>query len=753
LSRMTLEEKIAQLSGVWIYELLEMQEGMSFSKQKAQARIGNGIGQITRIGGASNLDPIGSAELANRVQEFLVENTRLGIPAIVHEECLSGYMALGATSFPQAIGIASTWEPELVEQMTSVIRTQMRAVGAHHGLSPVLDVTRDPRWGRVEETFGEDPYLVSRMGVSYVRGLQGQDWREGIIATGKHFVAHGMPEGGLNWAPVHVPQRELYEVFLTPFEAAIKEADLASIMNAYHELDGVPCASSKELLIELLRNRLGFDGIVVSDYSAITMLAEYHHVARDKVEAAVMALEAGIEIELPSTDCYGDPLAEAVRDGRISEVLIDTVVARVLKMKFLLGLFENPYVEAERASEVFDMPEQRTLARQIAQKSIVLLKNEGDLLPLNKTLSAIAVIGPNADSVRNLLGDYSYPAHIDALVATRRRSETDLAESIAVPEKSVPMVSVLEGIKRKVSPETKVYYVKGCEVLDESREGFAEATEAARKADIAVVVVGGKSGLTSDCTCGECRDRAEIGLPGVQEELVRAVHETGTPVVVILINGRPFTIPWIAEHIPAIVEAWLPGEEGANAVADVLFGDYNPGGKLPITFPRTVGQIPIYYRHKPSGGRSQFYGDYVSSSVRPLFPFGYGLSYTRFAFENLQITPDQVPVDGEVRVSVDVKNIGNREGDEVVQLYTHDVVASVTRPVKELKEFKRITLKPGEAKTVSFTLAVSQLGFYDRNMAFVVEPGTIEVMIGSSSEDIHLTGQFEVAGGVSATSG
>lgn len=750
LSRMTLDEKLAQLSAVWVYELLEE---MTFSDEKARKLIGSGIGQITRIGGASNLGPVASAELANRIQAFLVENTRLGIPAIVHEECCSGYMAKGATCFPQIIGLASTWEPELAEKMTSVIRTQMKSVGAHQGLAPVLDVTRDPRWGRVEETFGEDPYLVSRMGTSYVKGLQGADLKQGIISTGKHFVGYGMSEGGMNWSPAHLLPRELREVFLTPFEAAIREAGLASIMNAYHELDGIPCGSSKELLTAILRNHLGFDGIVVSDYMAINMLADYHHVAKDKGEAARLALEAGIDLELPSTDCYGQPLRQAVEGGTIGESLLDEAVRRVLRMKFLLGLFENPYVDVERVSEVFDTPEQRTLARQIAQRSIVLLKNEGDLLPLKKAISSIAVIGPNADSIRNMLGDYAYPAHIEFMefMLSGDVIETPTPGKMELGDTYVPMRSVLEGIKGRISPQTRLYYAKGCDVTGESREGFAEAIAVARKSEVVVLVVGGKSGLTPDCTCGEFRDRADIGLPGVQEELVRAIYETGTPVVAVLINGRPYAIPWIAEHIPAIVEAWLPAEEGGEAVADVLFGDYNPGGKLPITFPRAVGQIPIFYGHKPSGGRSFLYGDYVSLSARPLFPFGHGLSYTRFAFDNLQIAPKQVGAEGKVRISVEVKNVGEREGDEVVQLYVHDVLSSVTRPVKELKGFKRITLEPGEKRTVTFTLAVSQLGFYNRDMEFVVEPGAVEVMVGSSSEDIRLSGEFEIIGETTAT--
>lgn len=740
LARMTLDEKVAQLGSVWVYDLLDV---LTFSEDKARALIGQGIGQITRLGGATSLDPGASARLANQIQAFLVEGTRLGIPAIVHEECCSGYMARGATCFPQIIGLASTWDPDLVESMTSTIRAQMRAVGSHQGLAPVLDVTRDPRWGRVEETFGEDPYLVSRLGVAYVRGLQGDDLAQGIMATGKHFVGYGMPEGGLNWAPAHLPARELREVFLTPFAAAVREARLASIMNAYHELDGVPCGASRELLTEMLRDLWGFDGIVVSDYSAVAMLADYHHVAADKAQAAQMALEAGIDVELPGTDCYGQPLRDAVRDGMVDQRLLDEAVRRVLRTKFRLGLFENPYVDADGVARVFDTPEQRALARRIAQQSIVLLKNDGNLLPLRKDLKSLAVIGPNADNVRSMAGDYSYAASVEFMQQMGPRPSL---AGLTVAESLMPTVSVLAGIRRKVSPQTEVHYAQGCDVLSESSEGFAQAIQAARRAEVAVVVVGGQSGLSLASTCGEFRDRAELGLPGVQEELVRAIYETGTPLVVVLIDGRPLSIPWIAGHVPAILEAWVPGEEGGTAVADVLFGDHNPGGRLPISFPRAVGQVPVYYAHKPSGGRSFLYGPYVSLDASPLYPFGHGLSYTRFDYANLRIEPDRVGPEGEVVVRLDVSNSGERAGDEVVQLYVHDVLASVTRPLKELKGFKRVTLAPGETRTIAFGLPVALLAFYDRQMEFVVEPGTVEVMVGSSSDDIRLSGTFEITG-------
>jgi beta-glucosidase len=745
LTRMTLEEKIAQLGSRWVYELFE---DMRFSASKASALLSKGIGQITRIGGASNLDATASADLANTIQRYLIENTRLGIPAIVHEECCAGYMALGATCFPQAIGIASTWDPDLVEKMGSAIRAEMRAVGAHQGLSPVLDVNRDPRWGRVEETFGEDPYLVSRIGAAYVRGLQGPNLKEGVLATGKHFVGYGNSEGGMNWAPAHIPPRELLEVFVTPFEAVIKTAGLATIMNAYHELDGIPCGSSEELFGDLLRKRLGFTGLVVSDYFAVDQLHSYHHVARDKQEAALMALSAGIDVELPSTDCYGEPLLQLVEDGRVKDELINTVVSRILQAKFSLGLFEEPYVDVGKAITVLDQTEHRTLARTLAQESIILLKNEGNLLPLKKDLPSLAVIGPNADMVRHMVGDYAYPAHIETLVEMAAHNPFGMPapEKIELVEDFVPMMSVLQSIRRAVPPQTQVRYAKGCDVLGESREGFVEAVELARQSEVAVLVVGGKSGLTDDCTCGEARDRANLGLPGVQEALVQAVYETGTPVVMVIIDGRPLAIPWIADHIPAVLHAWLPGEEGAVAIADVLFGDINPGGKLPISVPRDVGQVPVYYGHKLSGGRSHWKGDYVTLSTKPLYPFGHGLSYSQFHMDKLVILPTSVTAGQTVDVRVDVTNAGNREGDEVVQLYTRMPMCTVTRPVKELKGFKRIRLVPGQTKTVTFHLAVNQLGFYNRAMAFVVEAGPVEVMIGSSSEDIQATGSFEIVG-------
>lgn len=745
LARMTLAEKIAQLGSYWVYEL---QDEQGFSESKAVPLIGHGIGQITRVGGGSTLAPQDSARMANAIQAYLINHTRLGIPAIVHEECCSGYLALGATCFPQIIGLASTWTPELAEQMTAVIRAQMRAVGAHQGLSPVLDVARDQRWGRVEETFGEDPLLVSQMGMAYVRGLQGADLRSGVMATGKHFVGHGISEGGLNCTPVHVGPRELREVFLMPFEAVIREANLASMMNAYSELDGAVVASSRAILTDLLRGELGFDGLVVSDYMAISMLYDFHRVAADKSAAARLALTAGIDVELPATDCYGSPLLAAAQSGLLAESVIDTAVARSLQKKFELGLFEHPYVDVDAVPSVYEIAEQRQLARHIATQSMVLLKNDQQLLPLSKSLNTLAVIGPNADHARHLLGDYSHPAHIQTLLDKDPGLATLLKcdpQSDGIVDGSVQVPTVLEAIRERVSAETRVLYAAGCAVNSPDRSGFDEALQVAQAADAVILVVGDKAGLTMDCTCGETRDRAELGLPGVQQELVEAIAALNKPIVVVLVNGRPLAIPWIAENIPAVLEAWLPGEEGGAAVAAVLFGDVNPGGKVPMTFPRTVGQIPIFYSHKPSGGRSHWHGDYVSLPTTPLFSFGHGLSYTQFEYTDLKIDPPQVET-GHVAISLSIKNVGTRAGDEVVQLYTREEVASVPRPVKELRGFKRLHLQPGEARTIEFELPIDLLAFYDEALQLVVEPGPIQVMVGSSSEDIRLCGSFAITG-------
>jgi len=741
MSRMTLDEKIAQLGSCWIYELLA-EKGLS--PEKADSKMKNGIGQITRIGGASNLNPEDAAKVANEIQKYLMDNTRLGIPALIHEESCSGYMARGATCFPQTIGVGSTFSPELAKKMGIVIKDQMMAVGARQALAPLMDVARDARWGRVEETFGEDPYLTSQMGISYIKGLQGDNLAEGIIATGKHFVGYSMSEGGMNWAPPHIPERELREVYLRPFEAAVKEAKIKAIMPAYNELDGVPCHGNKKLLNDLLRTEWGFDGIVVSDYYAITMLETYHHVTHSKAEAAMLALESGVDVELPTTDCYSHDLKKALVETPSSLEVLDVSLRRVLKLKFELGLFENPYVDTAKATSIFDNSEQRELALQIAQKSIVLLKNEEAFLPLKKDLKSIAVIGPNADSIRNIVGDYAYPCHIETLDEMRRNSlvsGTPVPDKVEFVDNFVPIKSVFECIKTKLCNEkTQITFAKGCDVTGNDKSGFTEAVKAAKNSEVAIVIVGDKAGLTDGCTSGEARDRADLNLPGVQQELVDAILDTGTPVVVILVNGRPLSINRISKDAKAIVEAWLPGEEGGQAVVDVLFGDYNPGGKLAMSFPVSVGQLPIYYAHKPSGGRSHWKGDYVEMTTKPLYPFGYGLSYTDFEYKDLVISKAEATSDDKIYVALSLTNSGECLGDEVVQLYVRYNDTSVTRPVKELKGFQRITIESGETRMIKFELKIADLGFYDRNMRFVVEPGLADIMVGSSSQDIRLFG-------------
>ena len=742
LSQMNVDEKIAQLGGIWAMQLLH---NSKFSERLAGELINNGIGQICRAGVGTALPPEKIIDYVNDLQHFLVENTRLGIPAIVHEECLNGFASKEATIFPQIIGMASSWDPVLIGEMAAVIRKQMVAAGIRQGLSPVLDISRDPRWGRIEETFGEDPYLTAELGIAYVRALQGPDIRRGIVSTLKHFIGYGKSEGGLNHAPADIPQRMLREVYLYPFERVIKEAGALSIMNAYNEIDGVPCAASEELLTRILREEIGFDGIVVSDYYAVIMLRQNHFIAETREDAAKLALRAGIDQELPNQDCLTEAFKNEIRLGGFPIDVIDRSVRRVLKIKFMLGLFEKPYTRRIQASKIYDTQEHRRLALKAAQESVVLLKNDDDLLPLDRGIKRLAVIGPNADNPRNQLGDYTYPAHIQVMGMTAFTLECTLPPDELKPDTmTVPVISILEGIQKKLASSCEVIYARGCTFGNDSTEGFDQAVYAARSADAVVMVVGGKSGLTPECTCGEMRDRTTLGLPEVQQQLIRAVCDTGKPVILVIIDGRPLAFDWIAEKVPAIVEAWLPGEEGGNAVADILFGDYNPGGKLPISFPRDTGQLPVYYGLKPTGGKSQFWGEYVDSCTGPLFEFGFGLSYTKYIYRNLRIKPHRIPLDGKVKILADITNTGKKDGAEVVQLYINDVVASITRPIKELKSFHRIDIKAGETSKVEFEIQSGELAFYDKSMKPTVEPGVFKVMIGASSRDIRLEGYFEV---------
>jgi beta-glucosidase len=744
LGRMTIEEKLAQLGSRWVFDL---GDGAGL-KPAAPDLLRHGLGQVTRVSGASDLRPPEAAALANAIQRQLVEETRLGIPAVVHEEICSGLMARDSTVFPQAIGLASTWEPTLVEALADSIRAQMRAAGAHQGLGPVLDVCRDPRWGRLEETFGEDPYLVSRMGVSFVHGLQGTDRRVGVLATAKHLVGYGASEGGMNWAPAQIPPRELRDVYLHPFEAAVRAAGVGSIMNAYNEIDGVPCIADRGLLTTTLREEWGFDGFVVSDYFSVRQLADYHRFAADATDAAAQSLEAGVDVELPFTDCFGEPLLAAIRTGLVSAETIDTAVRRVLRAKFELGLFEQPYVDVAGAAEANDTPAHRELARKIARKSLVLLRNDGTL-PLRPDLATLAVIGPCADCARNLLGDYAYPAHVDSLRDLLASGGDPFARTPAPRpgshETPVEGTTVLDALRDALGE--RVRFARGCDVSGDSRDGFDEAVALAAGADVAIMVMGDKAGLTEECTSGETRDRSSLELPGVQGDLVRAVAATGTPVVLVLVVGRPYGDAVLHEQCAAVLLAWLPGQEGAAAIAETLVGDANPGGKLPISYPRSAGQIPVFYGHKVSGGRSHWRVDYADAPASPLYPFGHGLSYTSFALSEPAVRQSEVATDETLTVDVTVSNTGERDGDEVVQLYVRDPRASVTRPVLELKSFVRLELAPGASRRATFDVPVAQLGFHDRGLDYVVEPGAIELFVGTSSAELLAAGSVTVASG------
>jgi len=742
ISEMTLEEKIAQLSSCWVFEL---QTGSELDHQKMSRRLSQGIGQITRVGGASTLPPKEIARTINRIQRFLVEETRLGIPAIVHEESCAGAMVQGATIFPQAIGLASTFEPSLAEEMAQVIREQLMTIGARQALAPVLDLARDPRWGRVEETFGEDPLLASLFGVAYIRGLQGNCLRKGVAATAKHFIGHSLSHGGRNCAPISIGWYELHEMLLLPFQAAVQDAKVAAVMNAYPQLDGQPIAASRYLLTELLRHKLGFEGVVVSDYHAIEMLHTFHRVAPDMETAAALALRAGIDLELPTTAAYGEALKRAIEAGLCDPTLIDEAVYRVLQLKADLGLFENPYVDEERAAQLFDTPAQRQLARTIAAKSLILLKNDG-MLPLPPTIRSIAVIGPNADAPRHMLGDYSYPAAMELLHWLRLGEMERAAEGLPTPTHSVPIVTVLDGIRAVAPPGIRILHAPGCTVQGNDLDGFDEALECARNADVIILVLGDRSGLTPECTTGEFRDSAHLQLPGRQEALARSILDLGKPTAVVLIVGRPYAISEIAERANALLLAWLPGEEGGYAIAEALFGRINPAGRLPISFPRHVGQIPCYYNRPSTDLRSHIHGDYVDERATPLFPFGHGLSYTTFEYSDLSVTPTQARVEDTISITFTVTNTGPVAGEEVAQLYVSDPYAMVPRPVRELKGFVRFALEPGETKRITFGLPVINLAFYTPDLQLVVEPGEIQLAIGRSSEDIRLTATIEVIG-------
>ncbi len=733
LSRMTLAEKAAQMICVWQKKadtLVDADGRFDPQKAKASFRDRRGLGQVGRPSDAGKgQNARAMAELTNAIQRFFIENSRLGIPVIFHEECLHGHAALEGTSFPQPVGLAATFDPELVQALFAMTAAEARSRGTHQALTPVVDVARDARWGRVEETYGEDPYLVSRMGVAAVRGFQGDaEFREEkhVIATMKHFAAHGQPESGTNCGPANYSERLLREVFLYPFKAAIQEGGAISVMASYNEIDGVPSHANRWLLRDVLREEWGFQGFVVSDYYAITELGHRpevrgHSVAKDKKEACALAVRAGVNIELPEPDCYLH-LTELVRKGDLKESQIDELVGPMLLWKFKMGLFDAPYVDPDEAERRTGCDDHRALALRAAQETITLLKNERDLLPLDPAkIRTIAVIGPNAN--RTLLGGYS-----------------------GVPKQEV---TVLDGIRERAGAKIKVLYSEGCKITiggswsqdevvpsdpGEDRKQIAEAVRVATKADIVVLAIGDNEQTSREAwSFQHLGDRPSLDLVGRQEELVKAITALGKPVVALVFNGRPLSIRYLAEQVPAIFECWYLGQEGGRAVAGALFGDFNPGGKLPMSIPRSAGHIPAFYNTKPMARRGYLFDD-----VSPLYPFGYGLSYTTFAIDHVRLAKAKIARDGRTSVSADLTNTGTRRGSETLQLYIRDRVSSVTRPIKELKGFRRVWLDPGEKTTVTFDITPDSLAFYDIDMNYSVEPGEFDIMIGSSSSDADL---------------
>ena len=738
LSRMTLEEKVGQMNIPCAYKR-RFGWGMHSEDRSMHRRLTpeertrqmNGCRKFAEGTWAEEIGPGGGfftisdrliyegtrkqAEFMNELQEIATRKSRLKIPVLQIEEGTHGLMCSGGTIFPEGLSIGSTWNMDLVRAIYAAAAREGRAIGVHGLCTLVIEPNRDPRMGRNEEGYSECPFLCSCIAESIVRGIQDYDVAAGdkLAAFLCHYPGQSEPVSGFERGAMHISDRVLKEVFLPPWVAGITQCGALGVMATYPAIDGVTVHSSERILTKILREELGFDGVVLSEGRGISTIID-EHVAETQKEAGQIAVKAGVDVGISLEDAYLVPLMESVREGKVSMETIDRSVRRILKLKFRLGLFENPYVDIDRAVRVVHSKEHQELALQASREGIVLLKNENNLLPLSKNIKSIAVIGPNADAEIDQLGDYS-PYNII----------TDI-------------VTILDGIINKVSPETGIKYVKGCEVAGTENNEISKAQKAAGDADLAIVVIG-----ESKATDGEGRDVGDLDLTGLQEELVKAVYKTGTPTVVVLINGRPLSIQWIAENIPAIVEAWNCGEQGGNAVADVLFGDYNPSGRLPITVPRHVGQLPVYYNYSPTKA-GKIKNGYVNMSGEPLYEFGYGLSYTDFEYSNLRLNPHEIGIGGEVHISLDVKNIGGRKGQEVVQLYINDVISSVSTPVKELKGFKKVTLEPGVMKTVTFILTPEHLSLLDRHLERVVEPGRFDVMVGHSSKDIRLTGSFKV---------
>jgi beta-glucosidase len=743
LGRMTVEEKVGQLSKLLGWEM--------YSKNGKQVTISNKLRKAVKeqhIGLLwatlradpwtqktllNGLSPVEAARATNAIQRYMVDSTRLGIPLLLSEEAPHGHMAIGATVFPTAIGQASTWNPKLIQDMASTIAMETYAVGGKNGYGPVLDLARDPRWSRTEETYGEDPYLIGQMGTAMIRGFQGEKLgeRDKIIGTLKHFVAYAAPDGGHNGESVSVGERSLRQYFLPPFERAVKSG-AGSVMTAYNSIDGIPCSANPWLLKDILRKDWGFTGFVVSDLLSISGLNGGHATAATAEEAASQSIHAGLDVDLSGTG-YGSNLLKAVQQGLVEPAVLDTAVARVLRMKFNLGLFDHPYVDEKLVAQKVATAQNKTVARQVARESIVLLKNDQHILPLSKSLKRIAVIGPNADNTYNQLGDYT------------------------APQAEGKVQTLLTGIRAAVGNSTKVDYVKGCAIRDTSNSDIAAAVAAAKQADAVVLVLGGSSArdfktsyqatgaanvdpnTVSDMESGEGFDRVSLDMMGDQIKLLKAIQATGKPVVLVTIMGRPLNLNWAAEHVPAIVNAWYPGQEGGLAIADVLFGDYNPAGRLPISVPRSVGQLPVHYNHtKPK------HHDYVEMSAKPLYAFGYGLSYSSFDYSNLQVSLNENGNDFVCTVSFDVANNGKLAGDEVAQLYVVDEVSSVVTPVMQLKRFERKNIAAGKKERYSFQLTKEDLKLWNAGNEWKTEKGRFKLLVGASSDDIRLKGELEL---------
>jgi beta-glucosidase len=692
----------------WGFQVVNMEkhEGASYSGEKIAAALGN-----TGAGSIHDFYPL-SPELSNQVQKYAIEKTRLGIPVMFIEEGLHGYCGKGSSTFPIPLQLACAWDTALVREVGHVIGTESRAHGVHMILGPMLDLARDARWGRVEETYGEDPCLAAANGVAMVKGMQGKSLNQAdaVIAEPKHFAAHSVPEAGSNIGPIFVGEREIRSNFLVTFEKAVREGGAKGIMAAYHELDGIPCVTNKWLLQDVLRKEWGFNGFVLSDLGAIRMTINNHMTAKDTADALVQTIKAGLNMQFYDFSHQGfkNAILEALAGKRLTEKDLNNAVRDILRVKFMLGLFDHPYVDPAQVSKVFHTVENQDLALKAAHESIVLLKNEHSVLPLKGETIRIAVIGELAQS--------TYPG------------------GYANPDKEG--ISILDGIKQRAGSTQIVRFEKGYTDIKGETASRQKAVDLVKSSDVAVVVIGENLKKV-----GEGKDRAEINPDENQMEVIKAIHATGKPVVAVLFNGRPLTINWIADNIPAIVETWFSGEKGGLAIADVLFGKVNPSGKLPVTFPRSVGQIPFFYNHKPSSRHN-----YVDLQDTPLFCFGYGLSYTTFEYSGFGVFPEMIPSDGTATVKVSVKNTGSVEGTEIVQLYVRDEEGSVTTPVKSLKGFTRVTLQPGEIKEVIFKIGAEALWLWNADMKRVVEPGDFKIMAGSSSEDIRQQGRLTVSG-------